>query len=155
MERGAEIELGLPALIPDDYMPDVHMRLVHYKRIASAESAAELRELQAELIDRFGLLPMTTRTLFGVTQLKLLAQQLGVAKLQAENRGGTLKFGPHTVVDPLVLVSLVEDRPGSFTLDGPSKLRFRWDLERDDDRIGAAETLLVDLGATTETTVAA
>ncbi len=155
MERGAEIELGLPALIPDDYMPDVHMRLVHYKRIASAESAAELRELQVELIDRFGLLPMTTRTLFGVTQLKLLAQQLGVAKLQAENRGGTLKFGPRTVVDPLVLVSLVEDRPGSFTLDGPSKLRFRWDLERDDDRIGAAETLLVDLGATTETTVAA
>ena len=96
-----------------------------------------------------------SRTLFGVTQLKLLAQQLGVAKLQAENRGGTLKFGPRTVVDPLVLVSLVEDRPGSFTLDGPSKLRFRWDLERDDDRIGAAETLLVDLGATTETTVAA
>ena len=155
MEHGAEIELGLPALIPDDYMPDVHMRLVHYKRIASAVSAAGLEELQVELIDRFGLLPTATRTLFELTRLKLLAQQLGVTKIQAENKGGTLRFGEHTTIDPAVLVAMVEDHAEAYSLDGPSKLRFRWALERDEDRIGAAEALLVQLGAAAETSAPA
>ena len=154
-KHGAEIELGLPALIPDDYMPDVHMRLVHYKRIASAVSAAGLEELQVELIDRFGLLPTATRTLFELTRLKLLAQQLGVMKIQAENRGGSLRFGERATIDPIVLVAMVEDQPETYSLDGPHKLRFRWALERDEERIGAAEALLVELGATSETSAAA
>ncbi len=150
LEHGPEIELGLPALIPDDYMPDVHMRLVHYKRIASALSAADLKQLQIELIDRFGLLPTATQTLFELTRLKLLAQQLGVTKIQAENRGGTLRFGERATIDPIVLVAMVEDQPEAYSLEGPSKLRFRWALERDEERIGAAETLLVRLGATND-----
>ncbi|HET7133181.1 MAG TPA: TRCF domain-containing protein, partial [Gammaproteobacteria bacterium] len=81
--HGPEIEIGLAALIPEDYMPDVHMRLVHYKRIANAANDAELDELQIELIDRFGLLPPPLKTLFTITSLKLLAQRLGVAKIQA------------------------------------------------------------------------
>ena len=125
-KHGAEIELGLPALIPDDYMPDVHMRLVHYKRIASAVSAAGLEELQVELIDRFGLLPTATRTLFELTRLKLLAQQLGVMKIQAENRGGSLRFGERAAIDPIVLVAMVEDQAETYSLEGPFKLRFRW-----------------------------
>ena len=155
LEHGAEIELSLPALIPEDYMPDVHMRLVHYKRIASAVSAAELKELQVELIDRFGLLPPATRTLFELTRLKLLAQPLGVTKLQAENRGGTVRFGPRAAIDPVVLIAMVEDQPEIYSLDGPFKLRFRWELALDEDRIGAAEQLLLQLGATSETSAAA
>ncbi|MEE8238283.1 MAG: transcription-repair coupling factor, partial [Gammaproteobacteria bacterium] len=155
VEHGAEIELGLPALIPDDYMPDVHMRLVHYKRIASAVSAAGLEELQVELIDRFGLLPTATRTLFELTRLKLLAQQLGVTKIQAENKGGTIRFSERATIDPVVLVTMVEDQAEAYSLDGPLKLRFRWALERDEDRIGAAEALLVQLGATSATSAAA
>jgi transcription-repair coupling factor (superfamily II helicase) len=154
MERGPEIELGLPALIPDDYMPDVHMRLVHYKRIASAETAAALRELQVELIDRFGLLPTPARTLFELTRLKLLAQQLGIMKIQAENRGGSLQFGARAAIDPLILVGMVEDQPECYSMDGPFKLRFRWELDRDEDRIGATETLLTELGATSDATAA-
>lgn len=155
LEHGAEIELSLPALIPEDYMPDVHMRLVHYKRIASAVSAAELKELQVELIDRFGLLPPATRTLFELTRLKLLAQQLGVTKVQAENRGGTVRFGARAAIDPVALIAMVEDQPETYSLDGPFKLRFRWDLALDEDRIGAAERLLLQLGATSETSAAA
>ena len=86
--HGPEIELGVAALIPEDYMPDVHMRLVHYKRIANAGSERELEELQIELIDRFGLLPAPAKTLFSITSLKLLAQRLGIAKIQAGAQGG-------------------------------------------------------------------
>jgi transcription-repair coupling factor (superfamily II helicase) len=153
--RGTEIELGLPALIPDDYMPDVHMRLVHYKRIASAVSASALRELQVELIDRFGLLPEPIQILFEVTRLKLLAEQLGITKIQAENRGGTLRFSARATIDPLLLVTMVEDRPDEFSLEGPYKLRFRWDLDNDAKRIDAAELLLTELGAKNETSAAA
>ena len=155
LEHGPEIELGLPALIPDDYMPDVHMRLVHYKRIASAASAAELTALQIELIDRFGLLPTATRTLFELTRLRLLAQQLGVTKIQAENRGGALRFSERAAIDPIVLVAMLEDQPETYKLDGPLKLRFRWALERDEDRLDATEAVLVQLGATSETSAAA
>ncbi|HSG64370.1 MAG TPA: DEAD/DEAH box helicase, partial [Gammaproteobacteria bacterium] len=93
LEHGPQIELGLAALIPSDYMPDVHMRLVHYKRIAGAATAAELRELRVELIDRFGLLPPPARTLFELAALKLLAVDVGVIKIQAGDRGGLLTFG--------------------------------------------------------------
>ncbi|HEY5622521.1 MAG TPA: transcription-repair coupling factor, partial [Gammaproteobacteria bacterium] len=155
MRSGPEIEVGLAALIPNDYMPDVHMRLVHYKRIASAETAGELEDLQVELIDRFGLLPPATRTLFELTRLKLLAQQLGIDKVHAENRGGYLDFGAATVVEPLLLVGLVEDQPDTYSLDGPSRLRFSWNLARDEDRVTATESLLYALGARDETAAAA
>ena len=69
LDHGAEIDLGLPALIPDDYLPDVHTRLVTYKRIASASDTIELRELQVEMIDRFGLLPDPARNLFALARL--------------------------------------------------------------------------------------
>jgi transcription-repair coupling factor (superfamily II helicase) len=151
LRRGAEIELGLPALIPDDYIPDVHMRLVLYKRIASALTASDLRELQVELIDRFGLLPIPTQTLFALTRLKLLAQQLGITNIQAENHGGNLRFSERATIDPIILVGLIEDQPEAYSMDGSLKLRFCWALERNEDRIAAAETLLLDLGASPET----
>ncbi|MFP4603260.1 MAG: transcription-repair coupling factor, partial [Halochromatium sp.] len=78
LDHGAEIDLGLPALLPDDYLPDVHTRLVTYKRIASAADRAELKDLQVEMIDRFGLLPEPTKALFAVTELKLKVQPYGI-----------------------------------------------------------------------------
>ncbi|NBC13519.1 MAG: transcription-repair coupling factor, partial [Gammaproteobacteria bacterium] len=87
LDHGAEIDLGLPALLPDDYLPDVHTRLVTYKRIASAESPAELKDLKVEMIDRFGLLPEPTEHLFAVTALKLKVQPLGIKKLEAGPKG--------------------------------------------------------------------
>jgi transcription-repair coupling factor (superfamily II helicase) len=149
--HGPEVELGLPALIPEDYMPDVHARLVHYKRIASAMSREDLDRLQIELIDRFGLLPPQTKTLFEITWLKLLAQRLGTAKLQAGAAGGTLRFAERAKVDPIALVNLVESDPERFKLDGPFKLKFSWPPSHkgasDEQRIREVEKLLMRLGA--------
>ena len=145
--HGPEIETGLAALIPEDYMPDVHMRLVHYKRIASADSGDELDELKIELIDRFGLLPPPTNTLFAITRLKLLAQRLGIDKIQAGSAGGMFRFGERASVSPVALVNLVEDDPGIFRLDGPFKLRFSRQLSADEDRIQCIEEILLRLGA--------
>ncbi|HEX6997099.1 MAG TPA: transcription-repair coupling factor [Gammaproteobacteria bacterium] len=145
--HGTEIELGTPALIPEDYMPDVHLRLVHYKRIASAPSAAELDELQVELIDRFGLLPAPVKTLFAVARLKLAARELGIVKIQAGPEGGTLKFGERARVDPALLIRLVEEEPHRYKLDGPYKLRFFWRRPTELERIDGVEQLLTHLGA--------
>jgi len=145
--HGPEVETGLAALIPEDYMPDVHMRLVHYKRIANAESKAALDELQVELIDRFGPIPAPTKTLFKVTWLKLLAQPLGIDKIQAGAEGGVLRFGEHAKVDPVALVGLVEDEPERFSLDGPFKLRFVGKARTEEERIHAVASLLSRLGA--------
>jgi len=145
--HGPEIETGLVALIPEDYMPDVHMRLVHYKRIANAATRAALDELQVELIDRFGPIPQATRTLFKITWLKLLAQPLAIEKIQAGTSGGLVRFGERSKVNPLALVNLVEDQPEQFSLDGSFKLRFSMQSATEAERLDFLESLLLQLGA--------
>ena len=140
--HGPEIEIGVAALISEDYMPDVHMRLVHYKRIANAASRAELDELQVELIDRFGLLPAPLKTLFAITWLKLVAQRLGIAKIQAGPEGGNVRFAERAKVDPARLIALIEADRERYRLDGPFKLRFSWRAETGEQRIAAVEKLL-------------
>jgi transcription-repair coupling factor (superfamily II helicase) len=154
-EHGPEIETGLIALIPEDYMPDVHMRLVHYKRIASAAGRAALDDLQVELIDRFGLLPQPTKTLFSVTWLKLLAQTVGVSRLQAGPKGGSVEFSHSANVDPALLIDLISREPSRYRLDGPYKLRFTWPQDDEAQRIEALEALLRKLGAQEHRAVAA
>jgi transcription-repair coupling factor (superfamily II helicase) len=140
--HGPEIEIGLAALIPEDYMPDVHMRLVHYKRIANARSGAELDELQIELIDRFGMLPPPLKTLFAITALKLVAAELGIAKIQAGGEGGSIRFAERSKVDPTRLLALIDSDSARYRLDGPYKLRFSWSLAHAEKRIAALEKLL-------------
>ncbi len=153
--HGPEIEIGLAALIPEDYMPDVHMRLVHYKRIANARSTGELDELQIELIDRFGLLPPPTKTLFAITALKLVASELGIAKIQAAAEGGHLKFAERSKVDPLRLLKLIEGDSAHYRLDGPYKLKFFWKLDNAERRIAALDKLLRRLSPTASAAAAA
>lgn len=124
LAHGAEVELGIPALITADYLPDVHARLVMYKRIASATSVEELRDLQVEMIDRFGLLPEPTKNLFAVTELKLKAQALGVRKIEAGREDGRLIFDDQPAVDPLKIIQLVQKQPDMYRLQGQEKLRF-------------------------------
>src|SRR5690606_5086715 len=97
--------------------------------------------------DRFGLLPPPTRTLFAITWLKLLAQRLGVVKIRAGGASRMLEFGERSAVDPLALVSLVEDEPEQFRLEGPYKLRFTWSLDTDAERLPALGTLRGRRGA--------
>lgn len=119
-----EVNLRVSALIPDEYLPDVHNRLMLYKRICNAKSEEELNELQVEMIDRFGLLPDPVKNLFTVTAIKLEAEQLGISKIDAGPSGGRLEFSGETHVDPMRLVKLIQTQPKRYKLEGGDKLRF-------------------------------
>jgi len=142
LSRGGEIELRIPALIPEDYLPDVHSRLVMYKRIASADSPEALRELQVEMIDRFGLLPEPTKNLFRITELKLKAQAMGVRKIEAGPQGGRILFDKEPKVDPTMIIRLIQTQPKTYKLDGQDKLRFMLNLEDRETRFRSVEKLL-------------
>jgi transcription-repair coupling factor (superfamily II helicase) len=145
LPAAAEFNLHLPALLPDDYLPDVHLRLVHYKRIASARTDQALRELQVELVDRFGPLPEATRNLFHLTALRLRAEPLGIRRLDAGPAGGFVEFGPATTVSPVWLVKLLRDELGTYRLDRQQKLRFKADLEDKAARFSFVEQLLAGM----------
>jgi transcription-repair coupling factor (superfamily II helicase) len=142
LDHGTEIELNLPALLPEDYLPDVHSRLVLYKRIASAANEAELRELQVEMIDRFGLLPEAAKNLFAITELKLRAHPLGIRKIEAGPKGARLLFEETPNVDPGKLIALIQSRPHTYRLDGGDKLRYTADLEVPEKRVERIHDLL-------------
>ena len=145
IEHGPEIDLHVPALLTTDYMPDVHLRLTLYKRIASCKDQTELDELQVEMIDRFGLLPAQAKSLFRVAELKLKAAPLGVRKIEAGPTGGRIHFGPDTPVEPLTVIRLVQQESKTFKLDGQDRLRFSMDLEDREKRFQAVEALLTRL----------
>jgi len=142
LSHGGEIDLRIPALIPEDYLPDVHARLVMYKRIASAENDEALKELQVEMIDRFGLLPEATKNLFRLTQIKLKAQSLGILKLEAGPNGGRILFDKEPKIDPTTVIRLIQTQPKTYKLDGQDKLRFTLELPEREQRFQAAEKLL-------------
>lgn len=147
-ERGAEVELHVPALIPEDYLPDVHARLTLYKRISGARDADGLRELQVEMIDRFGLLPDPARHLFAVAELKLQATALGIRKLDLGANGGRLVFEAKPRIDPMALIQMIQKQPKLYAMDGPDKLRARLPLPEAADRFNAARGLLAALAQT-------
>lgn len=123
-DNGPEVELQASALIPEDYLPDIHARLVLYKRIASAQTIEDLNELQVEMIDRFGLLPEQIKTLFSITELKQIAAKLGIKKIDANAQGGRLLFHPQPIINTDVLISLIQTQAKVYKLDGADKLRF-------------------------------
>jgi transcription-repair coupling factor (superfamily II helicase) len=141
-DGGSEIELHLPSLIPDDYLPDVHARLTLYKRIASATDEDALRDLQVEMIDRFGLLPQPAKNLFAVAELKLRAAALGIRKLDLGAAGGRITFRPRPEVDPATIIRLIQRQPRVYKLDGQDKLRVAMELPEAADRLRAAGELL-------------
>lgn len=146
--QGAEVELHVPALIPDDYLPDVHTRLTLYKRISSARDRDELRDLQVEMIDRFGLLPDAAKHLFAVAELKLAATDLGMRKLDLGENGGRIVFGPKPAIDPMTVIRMIQKQPKIYSMDGPDKLRVKLPLPEAADRFNAAKGLLTALGPT-------
>ena len=124
MDAGPEVELHVPALIPEDYVPDVHLRLMLYKRIASTPSREELDELKVEMIDRFGPIPPFAQSLFRATYLKLRAAALGIRKIDAGASSGYILFEEQNQIDPKRVLKLIQGKPKEYRLDGPLKLRF-------------------------------
>lgn len=137
-----DLELRVPALLPDDYMPDVNTRLSFYKRIASAASSEELDELKVELIDRFGLLPDAARNLLQTAAMRLRAKKLGIRRIEGHEKGGFVEFSDSNHVDPTFLIGLLQKQPQRYKLDGPSKLRFNLDLSDRPKRLAFVGELL-------------
>lgn len=144
-EGMVDVNLRIPALIPSDYLPDVHLRLVMYKRIANAETDEALRELQVEMIDRFGLLPEAIKNLVRVMQIKLKAQTIGITKLEANARSGRIEFSGDTRVEPLTIVKLVQAAPHLYKLEGANQLKFNLAMETADQRLQQVTDLLTKL----------
>ncbi len=142
LETGTEVKLHVPALIPEDYLPDITTRLVLYKRIAQAESSEALREIQVEMIDRFGLLPEAIKNLFTQAELRVRARRLGINEIDATDAGGSIEFKPSTPVEPISLVRLIQSDPKRFSFAGESKLRFNETLADLPSRVGFVDTLL-------------
>ncbi|NOQ93788.1 MAG: transcription-repair coupling factor [Methylophaga sp.] len=137
-----EIDLHVPVLIPTDYLPDVHTRLVLYKRISAAKNNEALRELQVEMIDRFGLLPEQTQTLFAVHELRFKAKQVGIRKVDVYEQGGRILFDKEPNVEPITIIQLIQSEPARYKLDGQDKLRFISDMPDADSRLLALSKLL-------------
>ena len=141
-QQQADIELRVPALLPDDYLGDVNMRLSFYKRIAAAESKSELDELKVELIDRFGLLPDATKNLLQIAELRLLVEPLKVVRIDAGTQGGFIEFSPKAQVNPDKFIQLIQKEPIVYRFDGPLKFKFMKDLSDNKVRLEFVVDLL-------------
>ncbi len=146
--------MHVAALLPEDYVPDVHLRLMLYKRIASTGSAEELRDMQVELIDRFGLLPEASKNLLRNAAIKRTAATLGIDKIDVASGGGYLDFGSEAKVDPVVLVGLVQNEGHTYKLRGAQRLQFRSELDDVDKRYSFVERLLVKLSSNNDAATA-
>ncbi|MEN8821059.1 MAG: transcription-repair coupling factor [Abyssibacter sp.] len=142
---GADIDLGVPALIPDDYVPDVTLRLTLYKRISSAASPADLRELKVEMIDRFGLLPERADQLFTLAGLRQRCEHIGIRQIKAGAGSARIEFKPKADVDPAALIAFIQSNPRKHRFDGATTIVAQWDQESPAGRLAAMVTLLDQL----------
>jgi transcription-repair coupling factor (superfamily II helicase) len=141
LAAATEVSLHLPALLPDSYVGDVHIRLGLYKRIAAAPDVPELEGLQAELIDRFGELPPAATTLLRVARLTLAARAAGIRRLDVGPQSSYLVFETDNKIDPARLIQLIQQEPRIYRLEGPLKLRVALGAA-DADRADIAQALL-------------
>lgn len=145
LDHGTEIDLHIPALLPEDYLPDVHIRLIQYKRIASAENREALHELKVEMIDRFGLLPDAAKNLFAVTEMKLSVNQLGIKKIEAGPAGGRILFDKDPNINAVRLIQLIQTQGDNYRLEGAEKLKFFFAMEEPEQRIEQIEKIIQEL----------
>jgi transcription-repair coupling factor (superfamily II helicase) len=141
----SEINLHLPALLPADYCPDVHERLVLYKRLASCQTADDLTLMQEELVDRFGELPDTARALLAVHRLRMSTRAYGIVKLDVSGEGMSVQFAPNPPIDPGKIIQLIQGKAG-YKLAGPDRLKLNTALPDIGRRVGAVTAFLAALG---------
>lgn len=141
-----EINMHSPALLPDGYCPDVHERLVLYKRLATCESEQEIDDIHEELIDRFGLPPQTVKTLIDSHRLRLLAKPLGVQKLDASEVAIQVHFAKNPPIDPMKIIQLLQTKR-NYRLAGQDKLRVEADIQDVALRVVRVKELLKELSS--------
>ncbi len=145
--NNSEIDIELPALLPETFIPDVHMRLVFYKRIASTQNDNEFNELKIELADRFGFLPDPVKLLLELAALKPKAQQLGITRVQLGQNGGYFEFVDEPNFDPIKLINLIQQQHQTYQLQGNGRLNIKKELPDKDDRVKQIKTVLSQLEA--------
>lgn len=142
LHSGAEINLQLSALIPEGYLPDVHNRLILYKRIANAKDIQSLEEIQVEMIDRFGLLPLEVKNLFKITELKLKALPIGIKKIEASEQIGKIEFEEKPNINPDKIINLIREAPKHYKLSASQQFKFMFDMSTPDVRFQVVEKIL-------------
>ncbi len=145
LDTGPEVDLQTAALIPEDYLPDIHARLVLYKRIASAETQDDLHALKVEMIDCFGLLPEPVKVLFSITELKQRAVEMGIKKIEVNNAGGRIIFSSEPHINTIALIDLIQTQAQCYKFDGADKLRFTQTFENLDSKLDFLDRLLKQL----------
>jgi transcription-repair coupling factor (superfamily II helicase) len=141
-----DIELHVPALLPEAQVPDVHLRLSLYQRIAAADATA-LADLHGELVDRFGPLPEPAAHLLAIAALRLQARALGIRRLELTAQGGSIAFEETNRVEPAAVLALIHKHPREFRLEGPLRLRVSRPLAAATERFAYAARLLKSLEA--------
>lgn len=131
----AEINLHMPALIPDEYLGDVHQRLLFYKRISNTNTQEKLDNIRMELIDRFGVPPQPVKQLFSVHQIRIKAEQLGIVKIDIHGNGGVIEFSPDTPVQAMSIIQLMQKHPTYYRMDGGQRLKVMVMLQEFEKRI--------------------
>jgi transcription-repair coupling factor (superfamily II helicase) len=139
-----QINLGVPVLIPEDYVPDLDVRLGLYRRLSGLTTKVELEGFAAELIDRFGKLPKEVNTLMLVVRIKAMCKRAGIAKLDAGPKGATLQFHNDKFASPQGLVEFIEDQKGLAKVKD-NKIVVRRDWKKDSDKIKGAFAIARDL----------
>ena len=145
LHHGTEIDLGIPALLPDDYIYDVHERLILYKRISGTSSLDELKDIRIELIDRFGLLPDAAKNLFAVTELKLSTQGIGVKKIDATENSARIIFEEQAKIDPTQLILMIQNQSSLYKFNGKDTLYIMKETDSAEDRIAIVQATLSQL----------
>lgn len=144
LDTGPEIDCHLSALLPEEYLPDVQARLILYKRIANARSYDGLRELQVEMIDRFGLLPLTAKNLFKLAELKINCLSLQIKKIDFGPQGGYIEFNHSTPVEPATLIRMIQLAPRYYKLQN-NQLRLLQTLPLPEERLKALYDIIGQL----------
>ena len=139
-----EIKLHSPALLPEDYCPDIHERLVLYKRLAVCETVQQINAIHEELIDRFGLPEQPVKTLIESHHLRLVAKELGIDAIDATSEAVTVTFGKNNNVDPTEIILLIQNGK-KYRLAGADKLRFTSEMENIEVRINTVKNVLKTL----------
>lgn len=144
----ADINLHLPALIPNEYLGDVHQRLLFYKRISNASNLEKLENIRIELMDRFGALPDAVKNLFEVHKIRIQAELLGISKIDINKNGGYIDFLPDTPVQAIHIIQLIQKNPTWYKMEGGQRLKLTVNVEEHPKRIAFikdfVQTLLKD-----------
>jgi len=144
-----QINLGVPVLIPEDYVPDLDVRLGLYRRLSGLSSKVELEGFAAELIDRFGKLPKEVTTLMNILRIKTMCKRAGIAKLDGGPKGAVIRFHNDKFADPAGLVKFIQDQ-GGLAKVRDNKVVVRRDWRRDSDKIKGAYAIASDLAKLTK-----